>query len=207
MAFIESPRFPDGIALGAVFGPSWLTEVVERDSGHENRNQLWSETRMRGTVPLVAMDDTDRNAVIAFLRAVAKGRVNGFRIKDFLDYEAWYTDSAAGLGICTLVSAGVYQLYKRYTSGGNTVDRIITKLVVGSVGIKAGTTLLTSGVDYTLDTTTGLVTVSGSPTPAPAVWEGRFDVPVRLASDYVGMRALMKGVADVPSLEVIEIRI
>lgn len=203
MAFIESPRFMNSIALGAVGGPRYSTDVVELESGHEQRNQVWSEARARWTIALVPMNETDRNAVLAFIRGVAKGRLNGFRFKDFNDWDVVYAESTL-----SLVSANVYQLKKRYTSGSNTHDRTIAKPVVGTVVVRDGSTVLVAGADYTIDTTLGRITMLGA--AVPSSWKGEFDVPVRLDSDEALMRAINRGdglITEWQSIELIELRI
>lgn len=210
MAFVEAPRFPDSIALGATGGPLYSVEVIELNSGHEQRNTPWSEARARYAVALVAMNNSKRNQLLAYIRAVAKGRQNGFRFKDYLDFEASHADAEVGLGILSAVSGSqdVWQLKKRYTSGSNTFDRTIYKPVSTTVQIKSsGGAVLTSGVHYTLDATTGRITLVGSPTVAPGSWSGEFDVPVRLDADYAALRALFSGATEWAALELVETRV
>jgi uncharacterized protein (TIGR02217 family) len=77
---------------------------------------------------------------------------------------------------CAVVglTATTFQLYKAYTDGGETYLRRILKPRAGSV-------LYSSTGDYTIDTTTGIITVvSGDD---PVVSEFVFDVPVWFALD------------------------
>jgi uncharacterized protein (TIGR02217 family) len=207
MAFIESPRFPDGLAFGAQGGPGFLTMIVELESGHEQRNQVWSLERGEWTIAMENRVLSERQALQAHFRAVGKGRLNGFRFKDFLDFEASHTE-----GVLELVSAGVYQLQKRYTSGANTYDRDIKKPVSGTVEVKNGSgAVLVAGGDYTIDTTTGRITMQGSPTLTPATWSGQFDVPVRYNTDRMQVRAMDRDnsglLTDWVSVELVEIRV
>lgn len=208
MAFYETPRFPDPVAHNAVGGPVFSTDVVELDSGYESRNARWSATRGRWSIALAPLDQTDRDAAIAFIRAIARGRLNGFRFKDFNDYQATISE-----GVLTQTAINTYQLYKRYTSGATAVDRAITKPISTGLVIKNGSGVtLTSGVDYTLATSTGLVTVLGSPSPVPASWSGEFDVPVRLDTDEPRLRAIDGNysgglITQWESIELVEIRV
>ncbi len=209
MAFIESPRFPDGMAMGAEGGPGFLTEISEMESGHESRNQVWSEERGRWTISMENRVLSERQALQAHFRAVGKGRLNGFRFKDHLDFEVAHTD-----GVLSAVSgsAGVYQLKKRYTSGANTYDRPIYKPVSGTVEVKNGAgAVLVAGVDYSIDTTLGRITMLSSPTPVPASWSGQFDVPVRYDADRMRMRAIDRDesghMVDWTAIELVEIRV
>lgn len=207
MAFRESPRFPDNIALDAVGGPSWLTEVVEVESGFEQRNIVWSSARQRYTVALTAMDNTARDDLIAFLRSVAVGRAHGFRFKDHNDYSATHADYGAGLGVFEALGNSQFQMWKRYTAGSYYADREITKPVTGTLEVKVGAVLKTETTHYTVNYATGIVTMLGSPTDSPTSWAGQFDVPVRLNTDYAGLRAMIKGLTDWGSIELIEVRV
>lgn len=184
MAFLESPRFPVGISFGAVGGPGYSTDVVVMGGGAEQRNQNWSAARCAYDVARACKTLAIRDELIAFFR-IAKGRANGFRFKDWTDYEVATTE-----GVLSSLGSGQYQLQKRYTHAGGTEDRDIQKPVSGTAAVyTSGDVLLVAGVDYTIDTTTGIITVQGSPTPAPAKWSGEFDVPVRFDIDRLGLIA------------------
>lgn len=207
MAFVETPRFPIRIGFGAVGGPRFLTDIVELDSGAESRNQNWSQSRGEWSIDLMNRTSAERDEIIAYFYSIGKGRLNGFRFKDFNDYQATISQ-----GVFQVVSGATFQMYKRYTQGANTFDRIIQKPVSVSQ-VKQGSTILTVGVDYTFDSTTGrITTLGGSPTVIPTAWAGEFDVPVRFDSDYLGMRSVGRDSADAilahaPGLKLVEIRI
>jgi uncharacterized protein (TIGR02217 family) len=154
--FVETPRFPEFIAYGAVGGPGYKTDIVEVDSGGEQRNPRWDQARARYTVemPLV---DPNRATLIAFFRAM-KGRAYGFRLKDWSDYQCDLTNGTLGLSVPT--GLPTYQLYKLY-SQGLTEYRLIKKPVSGQVAVYRGGVLQTLGAgagNYAVDTTTGIVT-------------------------------------------------
>lgn len=152
MTFLESPRFPDKIAFGAVVGPTYSTNVVTAYSGRESRIANWSQGRIKFEVALRAQAPSDIDTVKSWFRAV-KGRFNGFRIKDWTDYTATTSN-----GIFTFVSFGVYQLAKLYVTGALSEMRVIQKPVAGSVAVYRNGNVLSAGVS--LDTTTGLATFS-----------------------------------------------
>ena len=178
MAFIESPRFPDDIAIGAVGGPSFFTQIAEAPSGYESRNQAWTYARAEYEVGLVNRSATLTKALFAFFNAVAKGQLHGFRYKDYGAGEAIGTDEPLGTGTGSLQSL---QLVKRYTSGALTYDRPIYKPVSATVVIKVnGVVTVPTSVSYT----TGIVTITAAGgTALTASFE--FDVPVRLATDHL----------------------
>lgn len=207
MAFYETPEFPTRAAYGAVGGPRFSTDIVETDGGDETRNQNWSQARADYTLDLTTKSKAQRDEIIAHFRAVGRGRANGFRFKDWNDYQVAITE-----GVLTALGADVYQLVKRYTSGAATYDRKIYK-PVGPLTLlqTAGAQPLVAGFNYTLDTTLGRVTLIGSPTMVPAAWSGEFRVPVRYDTDYLGMRAIAKDasgavLSDAPGLQLVETR-
>lgn len=206
-SFIETPRFPTRVGYGAIGGPSFSTDVVEKDGGDETRNQNWSAARARYSIDLKNKTSVQRDDLLAFFLAVAKGRAVGFRFKDHADYQVAITQ-----GVLTALGSDVYQLVKRYTSGAYTYDRSIYKpAYLAAITLKSGSLTMTAGVNYTLDTTLGRVTLIGSPTLVPTTWSGEFDVPVRLDDDYLGLRALAKDsagavLADAPGLKLVEVR-
>jgi uncharacterized protein (TIGR02217 family) len=207
MAFYETPEFPSQIAFGAVGGPRFSTDIVETDGGDETRNQNWSQARAEYTVDLNNKTKAQRDALIAHFRAVGAGRANGFRLKDWSDYQVAITE-----GVFTALGADVYQLVKRYTSGSATYDRKIYKPVSPLTSVlTAGGTPLVAGSHYTLDSTTGRLTMIGSPTFVPATWSGEFRVPVRYDTDYLGLRAIAKDssgaiLSDAPGIKLVETR-
>jgi uncharacterized protein (TIGR02217 family) len=198
MPFYNAPRFPDTIAFGAVGGPEYSTSIPESFSGDEQRNQQWTYPRHRYELGLVIRNDADTRELYAFFNAIAKGRVNGFRFKDFGAGEALGITEPIGVGTG---SSAAYQLIKRYTSGALTFDRIITKIVAASV------TIFVAGVptgSYSLDYNTGIVTINATAAAAITASYG-FDVPVRFTSDRLPIRRIDGGF-EWGSIELIETR-
>ncbi|MDE3017021.1 MAG: DUF2460 domain-containing protein [Pseudomonadota bacterium] len=175
MAFIET-RFPTDIAYGSAGGPEYSTDIVITNSGYEQRNANWSQSRARYNVAHGIKTQAQLDALIAFFRA-RKGRADGFRFKDWSDYQTTGEAIAAGDGVTT-----VFQLTKAYASGTTSESRSISKPVAGTVNIYLAAVLQNSG--YTLDTTTGLVTFTAAPGSGVAITaDFQFDVPVRFDTD------------------------
>jgi uncharacterized protein (TIGR02217 family) len=154
---MESPRFPDCVAYGAIGGPEFSTTVTVVDSGYEQRNRNWLYPRGRWTVSQGVQTADDMAELIAFFRNVA-GEAIGFRFKDYTDY----ADAGGGiLGSGAGNGMAAYQLYKIYTLGANNQTRIIQKPVVGTVLIFRNSVVVTAGTgpgQIAFDTTTGIVT-------------------------------------------------
>ncbi len=158
MSFIESPRFPDNVAFGAVGGPGYMTDVVVVNSGAESRNQNWTQARAVYEVSHAARLPNEYTVLRDFFRAM-KGRTHGFRFKDHADFEATTANGVLGTGVGS--GMPTYQLGKRYVAGALSETRSISKPVVGTAAIYRGAVLATAGGgagQYALDTTTGVVT-------------------------------------------------
>lgn len=165
MAFLETPRFPELISYHAVGGPAYLTTVVQVESGSEYRDQAWTQALSKYDVSHAARTKAYSDQIVAFFR-IARGRTNGFRFKDWADFED------KGGGIFVMLTSTTFQMYKRYTSGSSTEDRKITKPVSPVV--------VTGGSSPSVNYTTGVVTVSSG---TPTSWTGTFDVPCRFDTD------------------------
>lgn len=178
MAFYETPRFPDAIAYGALGGPEFMTTVVASGSGREARNAAWAYPKHRWDVSQGINGQADFEALRAYFMTM-RGRFHGWRFKDHSDYTATHAN-----GVVTGITATTFQLVKRYTSGAQTLDRIITKPVTGTLEIKV------SGVvtGHTVNTVTGVVTIGTAPAAATVTWSGQFDVPMRFDTDRLQAR-------------------
>lgn len=182
MAFIESPRFPDRIAFGAVGGPVFSTEVAKAASGAEQRNGAWEYPKHEWDVSQGIKTGDDFLTLRAFFYT-ARGRLHGWRYRDWTDYAVALTE-----GFIDSAGKPTGQLHKRYTIGTLPLDRKIAKPVTGTVVIKNGAATLSSGSHYTLDTTTGQVTWM-----ATAV--GNVTVVAVGATTVVTLNAALAGVA------------
>ena len=168
MSFLETPRFPESIAFGAVGGPVWFTSTTLNMAGYRAAVANFSQSMHRYDVSHGLKTDEQMRELIAFFQAM-RGRYHGFRFKDWSDYTV-----ESGEGFFTTIDSTHRQLLKRYETGALTYDRDIKKPVDGSLTIAGSGT-------YTVDYTTGILTItSGS---APTGWTGEFDVPCVFSSD------------------------
>ncbi len=192
MPFVETPRFPDAIARGTQFGPAYSTALARNIGGHEVRNKNWSMPLYRGDVSHGAKTQALIDDLLAFFHHTA-GMYNGFRFKDFADFEA-----AGAEGTLTAIVADTsWQLYKTYTYGAITATRKIQKPVTGVAFAGGGT--------YELDTATGIVTRTAGANPTS--WTGEFDTPVRFNLDEFLPIGMTAAVYNLPAIPIIEIRI
>lgn len=197
--FYESPRFPAHLAYGALLGPTWSTDIFITQSGGEGRNINWSQPRYRMEIAFLNRSLAETEALVSFVYGIAQGQGNAFRVKDPSDFAG--TDEPLGLGNGVQT---VFQLIKRYTIGAYTFDRIITKPVNGTITAKVNNVLTGA---FVADTTTGLVTFTTPPPPTePVTASYEFDVPMRLTSDWLPIRATGPQTFSVDSIELLEVR-
>ena len=183
----------------------WKSSIVEHGNGNEQRNAEWSAPMGRWSIGdrSFYLEEGDSLYLRDFFEA-RHGSYEGFRFKDWSDYEAVNTPIGVGNGALTQ-----FQLVKRYTVGAVYYNRVITKPVSGTVGIKLNGTPL---VNWSLNYSTGLVTFSSAPTGTlTASFE--FDVPVAFVEDSCTLQ-LQGAIEDtgeemwkVSSLSVEEIRV
>lgn len=183
MAFDEI-RLPDDIDYGFTGGPKFSTKVLTGFSGWEQRFVNWAKARLEWNISKSVQDQTLIDVVIAFFNA-RQGRGRGFRFKDWTDYRI--TAQSIGTGTGALL---VFQIYKRYTSGGVNYDRTIKKIVAASVSITVNGVAKIEGAnpggDYTVAYNTGIVTFNAGKAPPNTQVVAitcEFDVPVRFDTD------------------------
>lgn len=186
MAFFEQ-RFPEGISEGAMGGPVWSTGVGMVQSGRRVTNRNWSMPLHRYDVSHALKKGSSRETLKAFFYVTA-GRADGFRYKDWNDYEV--TQSTGSL---SLISGSDYQMNRVYTAFARTFTRTIQKPVTGTVTVYRTRAAVTSVISPTINYTTGIVTVSGHVGGDTYSWAGQFDVPVAFANDEAMFRVIATG--------------
>ena len=207
MAFHEI-RFPDNISRGARGGPRRMTQVVEIASGDEERNASWANSRRVYDVSYGIRNADQLAEVVAFFEA-RRGRLYGFRFKDWSDYKScspmqithpmdqWL---ANGDGTRT-----EFQLQKTYFSGDQFWRRTITKPVADTVRVALNSTEQLSG--WSVDTTTGVITFTSPPGAGLLVRAGfQFDVPARFDTDQLDLVLDIERLGSIPSIPLIEVR-
>jgi uncharacterized protein (TIGR02217 family) len=201
-------RFPTAIAFHSSGGPERKTEIVTLGSGYEERNGVWSASRRRYDVGYGVRTLDNIHAVVAFFEA-RNGRLYGFRFKDFSDFKSC-PPLAAITPLDQPIATGdgstkSFQLRKTYSSGPAAFSRAIQKPVAGSVRVAV------AGVEqsgFTLDSSSGLLTLAAAPPTGAAVTAGfEFDVPVRFDTDSLAINLAAFRAGEIPSIPLIEIRL
>lgn len=213
MTAFHEVLFPLDVALGARGGPQRRTDVVTLGSGREERNTRWAHSRRRwdagyGVKTLAAL-----TAIVAFFEE-RRGRLYGFRWRDRLDHSSTAPDTpispidqVLGSGDGTRDS---FQLVKTYGGAFSPYVRPITKPVPGSVRVAVGGVEKSEDTDFTLETTSGIITFLPGhiPSAGAAVTAGfLFDVPVRFDADDLEIDLSAFSAGEIPHIPLIEIRV
>src|SRR5690606_4080000 len=143
MSFHEV-RLPARLAFGSTGGVERRTEVVTLGSGFERRSTPWAHGRRRYLIGAGLRSLDDMAEPTAFFEA-RRGRLYGFRFRDFADFKSCEPggaisgrDQELGQGDG---SRTAFQLLKRY---GDAV-REIPKPVAGSIQVAVAGQELASG--------------------------------------------------------------
>lgn len=209
MAFHEV-RLPVRLAFGSTGGVERRTEIVTLGSGHERRSTPWAEGRRRYLIGanLRALDDM--TALTAFFEA-RKGRLYGFRFRDFADFKS----CAPGAAVTAMDQAlgegdGVrvrFDLVKRHDDAAGGWVRRIMKPVAGSVRVAVDGVALAPGA-FEVDAATGVVTLATAPGAGQAVMAGfEFDVPVRFDADRIEVTLESFEAGRMAAVPLIEVRV
>lgn len=211
MMNFHEQRFPANLSLGSTGGPERRTEIVTLNSGFEQRNSPWAQSRRRydAGVAMRSMDDLDK--VLTFYEA-RRGPLFGFRWKDWADFktsipsqEPVYDDQEIGIGNSVQTE---FQLCKNYRSGEAVYCREISKPVLNTVYVGVEGVQLFEGEHFECDYTTGIVTFYAPPPEAARVTAGfYFDVPVRFESDRLEISVASFQAGEIPSVPVVEVRV
>lgn len=198
MAFAEI-QFPPDISYGSSGGPEYTTDIVTCHNGYEQRNVNWEQARARFNVAHGVKTKAQLETLVAFFRA-RKGRAHGFRFKDWTDYQAVGQVLGIGDGIATQ-----FQLVKKYTSGGVSETRAISKPVAGTVKVFKNSVLQTG---VSVDSVTGYVTFTVAPATGAVITANfEFDVPVRFDMDKLSARLESYGVHSWQDIPLVEVRV
>lgn len=207
MAFHEI-LFPPNISYGSQGGPKFKTTIFTADSGYEQRNIDWANTRADYDVSHGIKTQAQMDELTAFFYA-RYGRAFGFRFKDWNDYLIKQQVIGQGDGVIT-----TFQLVKTYGDSSPVGDvysyrRKITKPAFDSVaGVTIAGVVKTAPADYTVDYTTGKITFAAPPANLAEVKVGaaEFHVPVRFDTDHLDSSHEFWNTQSWDSIPLVEVR-
>lgn len=203
-------RLPARLAFGSTGGVERRTEIVTLASGFERRSTPWAEGRRRYLIGanLRALDDMA--ALTAFFEA-RRGRLCGFRFRDFADFKSCAPGGVVTAGDQALGTGNGartrFDLVKRYGEGEGALERRVRKPVAGTVRVAVAGVELDAG-EFTVDAATGEVTLAVAPAVGAAVTAGfEFDVPVRFDADRIEVTLESFEAGRMAAVPLIEVRV
>ncbi len=209
-------RLSDDVEKGAIGGPRFKTTVLTLESGFEKRNVDWSEDKGQWDVGYGLMSKTGSGPAEAFIDEInsffraRRGRAHSFRFKDWGDFTI--EDPNDPTTTNQLIGTGdgankVFQIFKRYTSGGINYDRPLTKIVSGTLTVLLDGVVQADPADFSVDLITGIVTFVVAPPGGEVVAVAcEFDVHVRFNIDHLQINLEIFNAGSVPQIEIVELR-
>ena len=202
MNAFDDVAYPLALGRDASVSPEFSTSVAVTSSGHEHRNALWSDARMRYDVGPGVRSQAEMRVLLDFYRA-RYGPARGFRLRDPYDHSSngsdgqpTAQDEVIGLGDGQTAD---FQLRRSY---GEQV-RAITRPVEGSILVSIDG----SPVSGWTHVGKGLIRFATAPAEGSQVRAGfLFDVPVRFAEDRLDISGATFAAGEAPSVPLIEIR-
>ena len=211
MSAFANIRLDEEFSYGFTGSPDYSTAISAQLSGVETRISRWARPQRRYNAAYGIKAHTDLSMIRTFFIA-RRGSYESFRIKDWSDFSsaadgvspATPADQFVGVGNGTQT---IFQLIKRYSSGGSAVDVPITKPVSGTVVVRV------NGVDttaFTVNDTTGRIVFGTAPANGHAITAGfEHDVVVRFGDpeqtrDILDQRYDSYGGGTIPQIPLIE---
>ncbi|MBY6127184.1 DUF2460 domain-containing protein [Qipengyuania aquimaris] len=198
----DDVTYPLSLGTNASASPEFSTSVAVTASGHERRNALWSDARMRYDVGPGVRSQSELRVLLEFFRA-RYGPARGFRLRDPHDFSS--NDGAeaptAGdeiIGHGDGLSAD-FQLRRNYGEQRRPITRPEEGSILVSIdGVPA------SGWTHVGK---GLIRFDVPPSSGAEIRAGfRFDVPVRFAEDRLDISGATFAAGEAPSVPLVEIR-
>lgn len=198
--------YPLALGQDSMSSPEFSTSVSVTASGHERRNSLWSDARLRFDVGPGVRSQAELETLIAFFRA-RRGAARGFRLSDPFDHSSngmtgqpGAHDQVIGLGNGTTAT---FQLVKNYGAADDPQVRPITRPREETLEISldgepvAGWSHVGKGE-----------IIFDDPPPDGAIIRAGFlfDVPVRFAEDRLDIGGAQFRAGEAASVPLVEIR-
>ena len=199
----DDVAYPLALGRDAQVSPEFSTSVAVTASGHERRNALWADARLRYDVGPGVRSEAELGLLIAFFRA-RHGPATGFRLRDPFDFSSnAMTDAPTAhdqpIGTGDALAAS-FQLVKHYGEQRRCITRPEAQSILVAVdGVPANNGWHHAG--------RGRIVFDSAPAAGAAITAGfRFDVPVRFAEDRLDVSGTAFAAGEAPSVPLVEIR-
>lgn len=174
MAFLETPRLDPAITDGARSTTQWSRDKSYSIGGKLRQKFNYANAKHVLDIAYRARPVAHFNELLDFFNVCMANGLEGFRAKDWSDYELTQTNSRL-----TLIDGTDFQIQRVHAVGGYEWLRNITKPIDEVVIYRNGIVAADAVVDYT----TGIVALSSHIGGDEYTAEGEFDIPVTFVSD------------------------
>lgn len=208
-SFLEE-RFPVNVRLGMSYADDYTVLITQTAGGAEYR-KLVQPFPVRSFHVNFTTDQADLWARVLALYHRAYGKFAGFRVKcrdDFSTNGRTGTPTPLDVALANTAS-GVYQLRNFYGTNATALagvgypSRTIYKPVAGTVVAAKNGVTISSGLS--VDTTTGLITITPAPLITDTITAGcEFDIPCRFNSQ-IEVTSIDVAMRDCGSIDIIEL--
>lgn len=202
MQAFDDVLYPLALGRETAVSPEFSTTVTVTASGHERRNALWADARLRYDVGPGVRSEEELGVLLAFFRA-RHGPARGFRLTDPFDHSSNSMTGAPGAGDQLLGSGDGqrvrFPLRKLYGEQERRITRPRPGFIRVSVdGVETGAWQLEDG---------GTIILDRAPPAGAEVRAGfLFDVPVRFAEDRLDISGVAFAAGEAPSVPLLEVR-
>ena len=198
----DDVAYPLTLGGDAAASPEFSTSVAVTASGHEYRNALWSDARMRYDVGPGIRSEAELGTLIAFFRA-RYGPARGFRLRDPFDFSSAAMTGAPSASDQRIGTGDGMASWFRLVKNYGEQQRRITRPQPGSIRIAVGG-VETAAWRYEAG---GWIVFDSAPAAGAPITAGYlFDVPVRFAEDRLDVSGVSFAAGEAPSVALIEIR-
>ncbi|WP_144095816.1 DUF2460 domain-containing protein [Croceicoccus sediminis] len=203
-AFDDIP-YPLALGRGAAVSPEFSTTIVITASGHEHRNSIWSDARLRYDVGPGIRSEAELGTLLSFFRA-RRGAARGFRLRDPNDFSSnGMAGTPSAFDQLLGVGDGIETLFPIIKSYGNidAQERRITRPVVGTIRVSV------DGVEtsaWSIEERGVIRLHDAAPEGADVRAGYLFDVPVRFAEDRLEVSNAVFAAGEAPSVPLVEVR-
>lgn len=202
MAFFER-RISEAVTRGSTGGPVFKTDVA-KTPGSRATDRKQEYPNHEYDIRYGIKNAAQLEEIISHFYNVY-GRADGFRYKDWRDFQLTQAKSAL-----QLISGADWQIGRIYVSGDRTFFRPIYKLCASPAPVIYRTRSgVISAASATVSITTGAASISGHIAGDAYTCVGQFDVPVAFADDSLAGIALQgrwnRILSELPSIKLEEI--
>jgi len=177
MTFLDA-RLDSRITQGAKSIVRASRTKIYTQSGKLTQRFNWATARHEMDVSHGVRSKADYQTLLDFWYVVMGGAYEGFRVRDWRDYQATQANSKL-----TFITGTTWQLQRKHTAGAVSYLRDIKKPVASTVVVYRTKSAVVSTATASIDYTTGIADITGHTTGDTYTWEGEFDIPMCFVDD------------------------